>query len=196
MNAPRLVEATKSVESREMTDLPFLAGSRVILRRPEPRDAGARLALGNDPAIMRMLGADPRDLPEMNAIAAQRWYDGLVAHPLAWTVENEGRLLGELRLDALDRHDARAQLAIGFYDPARLGVGLGREAIRLVARHAFGALGLHRIGLRVVAYNTRAIRCYRACGFVEEGREREAALVAGERHDDVVMGLLAQEFRG
>ena len=178
-----------------MTDLPFLVGSRVILRRPEPRDAGARLALGDDPGIVRMLGADPRDLPEMNATAAQRWLDGLCAHPHAWAVEHDGRLLGEIRLDALDRHDGRAQLAIGLYDPARLGLGLGREAIRLVARHAFGALGLHRIGLRVVAYNSRAIRCYLACGFVVEGREREAAFVAGVRYDDVVMGLLAHEFR-
>ncbi|MGA2045423.1 MAG: GNAT family protein [Roseiarcus sp.] len=177
-----------------MIDLPSLSGSRIVLRRPEPRDAGARLALGNDPGIMRMLGADPRDLPEMNEIAAQRWLDALLVHPFAWAIEHDGRLLGEIRLDALDRHDGRAQLAIGFYDPARLGMGLGREAIRLVARHAFGVLGLHRIGLRVVAYNTRAIRCYRACGFVVEGREREAAYVAGERHDDVVMGLLAHEF--
>jgi RimJ/RimL family protein N-acetyltransferase len=160
-----------------MIDLPSLSGSRIVLRRPEPRDAGARLALGNDPGIMRMLGADPRDLPEMNEIAAQRWLDALLVHPFAWAIEHDGRLLGEFR-----------------YDPARLGMGLGREAIRLVARHAFGVLGLHRIGLRVVAYNTRAIRCYRACGFVVEGREREAAYVAGERHDDVVMGLLAHEF--
>ena len=31
---------------------------------------------------------------------------------------------------------------------------------------AFGILGLHRIDLRVLAYNTRAISCYRRCGFV------------------------------
>ncbi len=62
-------------------------------------------------------------------------------------------------------------------------------------RHAFGTLGLHWLGLRVVAYNTRAICCYQACGFVVEGREREAALVGGERHDDVMMGVLAREAR-
>jgi RimJ/RimL family protein N-acetyltransferase len=63
-----------------------------------------------------------------------------------------------------------------------------------VLEYAFGELGLHRIGLRVVAYNVRAIRCYSACGFIEEGREREAAHVAGEWHDDVIMGLLSREF--
>jgi len=55
-------------------------------------------------------------------------------------------------------------------------------------------MSLHRVSLRVLAYNVRAIRCYSACGFVEEGREREAAFVGGEWHDDVMMGLLAHEF--
>ena len=62
-------------------------------------------------------------------------------------------------------------------------------------QHAFGTLGLHRLDLRVIAYNVRAIRCYLACGFVVEGREREAALVGGEWHDDIMMGALAREFR-
>lgn len=73
-------------------------------------------------------------------------------------------------------------------------MGLGREAVRLVLAHAFGPLGLHRVGLRVMAFNTRAIRCNRACGFIEEGREREAALVGDAWYDDMMMGVLAQEF--
>jgi RimJ/RimL family protein N-acetyltransferase len=75
--------------------------------------------------------------------------------------------------------------------PALLGKGLGTEATRLVLRHAFNDLGLHRVGLRVLAYNHRAIRSYEKCGFVIEGREREAALVDGAWHDDVLMGALA-----
>ena len=128
---------------------------------------------------------------------AMRWFENITAHPHAWVVEHGGRLLGDIRLhlDALSQQDARARLAVGFYDPNKLGKGLGREAIRLALAHAFGTLGLHRVSLRVVAYNTRAVRCYAACGFVVEGREREAALVGGERHDDIMMGVLAREFR-
>jgi RimJ/RimL family protein N-acetyltransferase len=58
----------------------------------------------------------------------------------------------------------------------------------------FQRLGLHRIDLRVLAFNERAIRCYLRCGFTEEGREREAARVNEGRHDDVIMGILEQEF--
>ena len=144
---------------------------------------------------MRMFGADATGWPPLTEAEAKRWVESITEHSHAWMVEHEGRLLGEVRLDALDQHDARARLAIGFYDPDKLGKGLGREVIRLMLAHAFGALGLHRVSLRVVAYNTRAIRCYSACGFVVEGREREAALVSGERHDDIIMGVLAREFR-
>jgi [ribosomal protein S5]-alanine N-acetyltransferase len=154
-----------------------------------------RLALGHVPEIVHMFGGDPNATPPLTETEAKLWADRLAQHPHAWVVEHCGRLLGEIRVDDLNEHDQRARLAVGLFDPAKLGIGLGREAIRLVLTHAFGELGLHRVSLRVVAYNIRAIRCYSACGFVEEGREREAAHVAGEWHDDVIMGLLSQDFR-
>jgi [ribosomal protein S5]-alanine N-acetyltransferase len=178
-----------------MTSVPVLNGSKVMLRPARPGDVAERLALGRDPDIVRMFGVDPADMRPLTEASAAHWVERLVAHPCAWVVEHDGRLLGEVRLDGLDPHDARAGLAVGLYDPAKLGMGLGREVVRLVLAHAFGTLGLHRISVRVVAYNTRAIRCYMACGFVVEGREREAALVGSERHDDIIMGILAHEMK-
>lgn len=173
-----------------------LDGLRVRLRPPGPNDAKARLALGHDPEIVRMFGGDTgHPLPPLTAPEVASWLDGLHTHPHAWIIEHEGRLLREVRLDGLNKHDRRARLAIGFYDPAKLGIGLGRETVSLILAHAFGRLELHRVDLRVLAYNMRAIRCYQSCGFVVEGREREAALVDGVRHDDVMMGILAPEFR-
>jgi hypothetical protein len=39
-----------------------------------------------------------------------------------------------------------------------------------------------------------AIRAYQKCGFVVEGREREAAFVDGDWYDDVMMAILDQEY--
>jgi len=117
----------------------------------------------------------------------------LVDHPRAWVIKTD-RLIGEVRLDRIDLQDRRASLAIGILDPNCLGRGLGTEAIPLVLGHAFADLKLHRISVRVLAYNARAIRCYQKCGFVIESREREAAFVNGQWHDDVVMDLLEHEF--
>jgi RimJ/RimL family protein N-acetyltransferase len=176
-----------------MTDVLVLAGAAVVLRPPQATDVAERLALGNDPGIMRMFGAESTGWPSLTQATAAHWVEKIASHQHAWVVEHQGRLLGEARLDAVNWNDIRARLAIGLYDPAKLGMGLGRDATRTLMRHAFGTLSLHRLSLRVVAYNMRAIRCYEACGFVVEGREREAALVGGERHDDIMMGVLARE---
>ncbi|MBD9373102.1 GNAT family N-acetyltransferase [Rhizobium sp. ARZ01] len=90
--------------------------------------------------------------------------------------------------------ERRASMAIGIFDPACLGTGLGSEVIGLVLRHAFATLRLHRISIRVLAFNRRAIRAYEKSGFVEEGSERETAFIDGAWHDDVMMGILDREF--
>lgn len=177
-----------------MTSPPILADPPIVLRPPKSGDAADRLALGRDPEIIRMFGGDANGPMQPLAIdEVSRWLERISAHPHAWIVEHEGRLLGEARLDGLNEHDGRARLAMGLLDASKLGQGLGRRVVRLVLRHAFEELELFRVDLRVLAYNVRAIRCYRSCGFVEEGRERESALVDGERHDDIIMGILKHE---
>jgi RimJ/RimL family protein N-acetyltransferase len=172
-----------------------MSDTTLKLRAPRTEDVAQRLALGNAPEIMRMFGADPDQVPVLTLERAQAWVNGIAAHPHAWIVEHQGRFLGELRLDDVDAEQRQCRLAIGFYDPAKLGRGLGKEAIGLALTHAFGPLGMHRVRLRVVAYNERAIRCYRACGFVEVGRERDAVTIGGQSHDDLLMQVDAASLR-
>jgi RimJ/RimL family protein N-acetyltransferase len=124
---------------------------------------------------------------------AARWVSWLEHHDYAWIIE-VGSPIGHIRLDHVDVRDRRASLAIGIDDPARLGKGLGTDAIKLVEQYTFQQLGLHRLSVRVVAYNSRAIHAYEKCGFRVEGREREAAFVDGQWHDDVLMGVLDREY--
>ena len=177
-------------------DIPELERGRVRLRPFRRSDIAGRLALGRIPEIVRCFGGDPDGLPPYGEDDARLWVERNLAHPLCWAVEVDKLLLGEARLDGLDLHDSRARLATGLYDVSQLGKGLGREVINLVLSYAFGTLGLHRVDLRVLAFNERAIRCYRKCGFVEEGRERESARIGEVWHDDIIMSVLAQEYHG
>ena len=178
------------------TENPELEGGRVLLRPFRRSDVAERLALGQTPEIVRCFGGNPEGLPAYGEEQARAWVDSHMEQPFCWAVELRGRLLGAVRLHGLDLRDRRARLAIGLLDASKLGKGLGREVVHLVLSYAFGTLELHRVDLRVLAYNERAIRCYRACGFVEEGRERESARVGDEWHDDIIMGLLAYEYEG
>lgn len=166
----------------------------VKLRRPCEADIDARFALGTNADIARMFGVSRDNVRPFTRDAAEKWVRNFDLHPHAWIIEAEGSLIGEIRLDRVDLQDRRASMAIGIYDTAFLGRGFGSKAIKLVLGHAFGALQLHRISVRVLAYNHRAIRAYEKCGFVTEGRERETAFVDGHWHDDIMMGVLAHEF--
>lgn len=175
----------------EARSVPCLQGARVVLRPPIEGDVEARLALGNDPEIHRMFGGSRDQLRPLTREGAGRWMQRVIESPYGWVIER-GSLIGEIRLIRVERIDRRASLAVGIVDPRCLDKGYGTEAIRLVLDYAFGELKLHRISLRVLAYNQRAIRAYQKCGFVIEGRERE---VDGEWHDDITMGILEREFR-
>jgi RimJ/RimL family protein N-acetyltransferase len=177
-----------------MNELPILEGRDVKLRPPCEADADRRFVLGNDVDIAAMFGASREDVQPITKEGAARWLQGLIKHPYAWVIESQGSFIGEIRLDRVDVHDRRASMAIGIFDVTCLGRGLGSQAIMLLLEYAFGPMQLHRVGIRVLAYNTRAIRAYEKCGFVIEGRERESALVDGTWHDDIMMGLLAHEF--
>jgi RimJ/RimL family protein N-acetyltransferase len=167
----------------------------VRLRSPRPADVDARLALGISAEINRMYGFVPKTMAAMTKDHAAGWLRALRRHPNAWMIEADGAMVGEVRLDGLNATDRRVRLAVGLYSDRHLGRGIGRRAVGLVLQQAFGPLGLHRVDLRVLSYNLRAIRCYEACGFVHEGIERHSALVGGEWHDDKIMSILEQDFR-
>ena len=174
--------------------LPSLRTERLLLRRPIPSDIADRLALGRDPEIYRNLGADVRNLQTLTDEQAKAWVDNIASHPAAWVIEHQGRAIGEILIDNFVEADQRAGLIIGILDGAALGRGLGTEAIRAVAEFCFDVLGLHKLSMRVLSFNTRGIRAYERVGFVREGLERESALIGGIWYDDVIVGLLKRDF--
>ena len=180
---------------RQMSKLniPSLTGNRVVLRAARSEDAIARFKIGRHPEIFRMYGGSLKDLLPMTVDDANRWVQELIEHEYAWVIETHSTV-GHIRLDQVNIIDRRASLAVGIDDPASLGQGIGPEAIGLVQHFAFDKLKLHRLSLRVLAYNSRAIRAYEKCGFKVEGREREAAFVDCKWHDDLMMGILKREF--
>ena len=166
---------------------------RVALRLPREADVAAHMALPPSVEMMRMYGHAAEAPPAPSEARSRDWYERLSATPHPRVIETNGAAVGAVLLREVDETDRHARLAIGLWGERNLGRGIGRRAIGLMLDEAFGDLGLHRVALRVLAFNTRAIRCYEACGFRREGVEREAALVGGQRHDDVVMGILARE---
>lgn len=73
-------------------------------------------------------------------------------------------------------------------------MGIGTKVSAAVVNYGFEYLKLHKIYLRVLKYNTRAIKAYEKVGFIIEGEERDSAFIKGEYYNDIHMGILKSEF--
>jgi RimJ/RimL family protein N-acetyltransferase len=78
--------------------------------------------------------------------------------------------------------------------PGLRGKGLGQEITRLLLDWSLGVLGVHRVELQVLASNHRAVGCYRACGFRQEGIRHQAGLYPDGWKDFILMAVLQPEY--
>ena len=60
----------------------------------------------------------------------------------------------------------------------------------MVLYYAFNNVEYHKVFLRVLDYNTRAIKCYEKCGFIKEGKDIEGTLINGTYCSDIYMGII------
>lgn len=184
-----------SMTKAASSDRHTLYGPRVVLRAPQQSDKLDRLARGSHPEYYRMLGIDRPSTAAVTGEAVEQWYERVERNPLHWMVEVEKRCVGTAQLHHLDEHSRRARYAIALFDGSAWNRGIGTEVTRLVLWYAFETLRLHRVDLRVLDSNRRALRLYEKCGFVHEGRERDSVLVGDQWQDDILMGILEDEYR-
>lgn len=177
-----------------MSAPPNLQSGVVTLRQPTPEDIADRLAVGTVPEYITMCGGVPDTSTAYTRAQARTWYEHAVSEPIGWCIEVGSHCIGHARLHSLDGANRRARYAIGIFAPTAWGRGYGTLATQLVLRYAFDELSLHRVDLRVLVYNKRAIACYERCGFRREGVERDAAWIGGYWHDDILMSILEHEY--
>jgi len=171
-------------------------GPTVVLRPHTPRNVAAFTRWYADPEVARLTRY--QDGP-MGADEVRRFFDARVAGTgslaLAIHLQETDRLIGTCAFSQLDGDNGSALFHITIGERDCWGRGYGTEATALMLDHAFGTLGLHRVGLSVFAFNERAIRSYRKVGFVVEGRSREAIWRDGRFFDEVHMSVLAEEWQ-
>ncbi len=175
----------------------MLNGARVTLRALEREDLPLVWAYNNDLAVELAGGGDPpmpqslaRVQAEFDQQAAKGGRDGA-----SFAIEADGKVIGGCGLFNYSELDRTCELGIGIGDRAYWGRGYGREAVGVLLDYAFRLRNWRKVWLRVWGNNERAIRAYRACGFIEEGRQRAQVWSAGAYYDLVLMGVLREEWR-
>ena len=173
-----------------------LEGDLVALRRHVPENLRAFYRWYADGEVARLTRY--RDGP-MRADEIERFFAARVVGPdslaMAVHVRSSDRLIGTCAFSQLDGENGSALYHITIGERDAWGHGYGTEATELMLEHAFATLGLHRIALAVFEFNERAVRSYRRCGFVVEGRAREAIWRDGRWWDELTMSMLEPEWR-
>ena len=168
-------------------------GKRIRLRAIERSDIPVFVRWFNDPEVRGYL----QMYMPMSMADEELWFEAQLKDRdrHIFGIETlEGKLIGNIGIEDIDWKNRRATLGIVIGEMDCWGQGYGTEAITTFLRFVFAEMNLHRVSLAVYEYNQRAIRCYEKCGFTLEGRKREAHFHDGKYHDELIMGILRDEF--
>jgi RimJ/RimL family protein N-acetyltransferase len=176
----------------------MIEGELVNLRAPEMSDLERNARWVNDREVTRFLAFRY----QMSLAAEEAWLRELASKPTSYervffAIETkDGMHIGNTNLFDVKPEDRKAKLGIMIGEKSYWSRGCGSDALTTLLRFAFDEMNLNRVELDVFAFNERAIAAYRKCGFIEEGRRRQALYQEGVYHDVLVMGVLREEFGG
>lgn len=176
---------------------PFLEGPRLILRALEESDAdGPYPGWLNDPIVCagNSHAVFPYGRQAAREFIRQRagLRDELV---LAILLKAGDRHIGNIALQHVHSIYRSADLSILIGEREAWGQGYGLEACRLLCRHGFDNLNLHRIACGTFEGNLSMQKLAQALGMRQEGLRRQAAWKNGRFIDLIEYGLLREEFR-
>lgn len=168
---------------------PTLHGERVTLRPLVDADLDRIRAILAEPSVAAWWGLPGAGDPAADWASGD---DGTVA----FAIEIDGEMVGSIQYAEEADPDYRHAGIDLFLDTDHQGRGLGRDAVRRLARYLFDDRGHHRLVIDPAAANERAIRSYASVGFRPVGTMRRYERGPdGTFHDGLLMDLLRDELR-
>jgi RimJ/RimL family protein N-acetyltransferase len=176
----------------------LIATERLVLRHFRESDAATLSAYRSDPAVARYQSWDaPFSLDQaLAAVASFAAGDPLGPGWCQWAIERtaDRAHIGDL---GVNRHENRMRADLGYtLAPSFQGQGYATEAVRGILGHLFRVEGMHKVSAECDARNTASARLLERAGFTCEGRLRSHTWIKNEWTDDLLYGLLAEEWAG
>lgn len=113
---------------------------------------------------------------------------------LAIARREDDQVVGAINTHSVEQVNGTFMFGIGVA-PEHKGHGYAAEAVLLLMRYMFEERRFQKCESGLYAYNEASMALHRKLGFVQEGRLRRRAYLAGEFHDVVLFGMTIEEYR-
>jgi len=107
---------------------------------------------------------------------------------------DENEYIGGCGINNIDWKNSVATVGIFIGDKNYWSKGYGTDAMKVLVSFIFNEMNINKVKLNVYSFNPRAIKSYEKCGFIKEGVLRQEIFRHGQYHDEIVMGLLRDEY--
>lgn len=172
-------------------------GEKVRLRAVVPEDWQIFQAWDEDTEVARLCYEIPfprspentRRFAEVQASAEPR------DDAFRWIIENRtGTPVGNLNSHSCSRRHGTFSYGLAIMRE-HWRQGYATEAIQIVLEFFFNQLGYQKATVNIYGFNTASIRLHERLGFQHEGCLRRMIFSNGAYHDEIILGLTAEEFR-
>lgn len=173
-----------------------ISTDRLLLRLFRPEDAEVFAAYRSDPDVARYQSwSAPVPVEDATALVEEfASLDPLAPGWFQYAIElrSDGVLIGDV---GVNRHGNLMQAELGFtIAPAHQHRGYASEAVRSVLDLLFVDQGLHRVSAECDGRNEASARLLERLGFRREGHRVDNTWIKGEWTDDLLFGLLRQDW--
>jgi len=203
---PELVQTTTTVNATTTTTtvtttnwrdgLPLLAASTFSLRELRLEDAASLLAMLIAEEVSRFISPPPTTVEGFERFIWWTQVERRAGNYACFAVVPDGMdtAIGIFQVRSLESGFGTAEWGFALGSPF-WGSGMFLEGARLVLDFAFDVIGARRLEARAAVANGRGNGALRKLGAVQEGVLRRSFQRHGQHHDQVLWGVLADDWR-
>lgn len=174
----------------------MLIGKKVKLRGYKEEDVKLAYEYMNDSEVILNLTTG---IPyPMTLEMEKHWFESQKemksTYNFAIETLDEGIYIGGCGVNKLDLKNGVAIIGIFLGRDDYRGKGYGTDAMSVLLDFIFNQINVNKVQLSVFSFNERALKSYKKNGFVEEGRIRQRIFRNGEYQDEIIMGILREEY--
>jgi ribosomal-protein-alanine N-acetyltransferase len=187
---------TTTTATNWKTALPVLAGSNFTLRELQVHDAPSLLAMLTTEEVARFISPPPTTVEGFERFIKWAQRERMAGNYACYAIVPKGMTtaIGIFQVRSLEPGFGTAEWGFAM-GSAYWGNGMFAEGARLVLDFAFNVIGANRMEARAAAANGRGNGALRKIGAVQEGVLRRSFVRNGVCYDQVLWGILAEDWR-